>query len=347
MAGMYGADVAQLRTLAEQFDRLAGQLDADRMSVGNAIQVSAWVGPVAVRFRHQWESQHSRQVSDAAARLRDAAKTLRKNADEQERASAVDSGSGPRSGGPLPSFDLEGVAMTGDEQFFRRWLRDNPGGTREQWKSERWGTSFFEAQLRGHFPGLDDAPWSSSPGQGPGDFFDFVLNDLIVDSSKSFSTTVDVSGLIVEHLADAKFDPFDAIPKGSYISSSLKGISLGDASARFAAAVRDRDWSGAMLAGADAAFTFTPPGVSLLWDGMSGMTGFFIPLDKAAQDEHFSWLEDRYSPSQIVDRYQGVQGFINLGNDNVERKAPWLNRLAEKATEKPAQWLYNMGIKLY
>ncbi len=89
MATMYGADVAQLRNLAAQFDQHADRLETDRMTVGNAIQISAWVGPFAVRFRHQWESEHSRRVHDAALRLRDAAHKLRANADEQERTSAV------------------------------------------------------------------------------------------------------------------------------------------------------------------------------------------------------------------------------------------------------------------
>ncbi|GAB6859508.1 WXG100 family type VII secretion target [Microbacterium xylanilyticum] len=96
---MYGADVTQLRTLAQQFERQAQQLDAHRMTVGNAIQISAWAGPVAVRFRHQWESQYSRQVHSAAERLRGAAGDLRRNADEQDRASAADAGGFSGGGG--------------------------------------------------------------------------------------------------------------------------------------------------------------------------------------------------------------------------------------------------------
>lgn len=94
MAAMYGADIEQLRSLATQFDRSADRLDADRMSVGNAIRISAWMGPVAVRFRAQWDSDHSRRLHEAALRLRDAASALRANAAQQERASAVESASG-------------------------------------------------------------------------------------------------------------------------------------------------------------------------------------------------------------------------------------------------------------
>lgn len=92
MSGMYGADVEQLRALATQFDRSADRLDVDRMSVGNEIRVKAWVGPVAVRFRAQWDSDLSRRLHDAAERLRGAALSLRANADDQARTSAVGAG---------------------------------------------------------------------------------------------------------------------------------------------------------------------------------------------------------------------------------------------------------------
>lgn len=96
MGGMYGADVAQLRQLAHQFDHAAGQLDAHRTTVGNAIRISAWVGPVAVRFRAQWDSDYSRRVHSAAERLRAAAGSLRANADDQDRTSAADTASAPK-----------------------------------------------------------------------------------------------------------------------------------------------------------------------------------------------------------------------------------------------------------
>ncbi len=86
---MYGADVAQLRQLARAFDEAAAQLDQERMSVGNAIRLQAWAGPVAVRFRVAGDSDHSLKVAQAATRLSGAASALRRNADEQEGASAV------------------------------------------------------------------------------------------------------------------------------------------------------------------------------------------------------------------------------------------------------------------
>ncbi|MGC0369912.1 WXG100 family type VII secretion target [Microbacterium sp. SLBN-111] len=91
--GMYGADVEQLRALARSFDSAATRLDQNRMTVGNAIRIQAWVGPVAVRFRAEWDSAHSVKVAQAAAGLRDAASALRRNADDQDHTSRSDAGS--------------------------------------------------------------------------------------------------------------------------------------------------------------------------------------------------------------------------------------------------------------
>lgn len=89
---MYGADVAQLRLLAAQFDRSADQLERGRLAVGNAIRISAWIGPFATTFRVNWDSEHSLRIATAARMLRENAGRARANADEQERASAVDGG---------------------------------------------------------------------------------------------------------------------------------------------------------------------------------------------------------------------------------------------------------------
>ena len=98
MAGIYGADVAQLRALAAQFSQAADQLDRGRLQVGDGIRVSAWVGPFAASFRLRWDSEHSLRIAAAARRLRDGAQVLRSNADEQDRASAAESGGGRPSG---------------------------------------------------------------------------------------------------------------------------------------------------------------------------------------------------------------------------------------------------------
>lgn len=125
MSIMYGADVAALRALAGHFDRLADQLDANRMSVGNAIQISAWVGPFATQFRLKWNSEHSLRIHGAAQLLRAGARTLRNNADDQDRASAADGGAGDRGHNapyPRPSdVDVGKIKETVDHPARGAW----------------------------------------------------------------------------------------------------------------------------------------------------------------------------------------------------------------------------------
>lgn len=91
---MHGADIAQLRSLAAQFDRAADQLETCRMAVGGSVRSSPWQGADAVRFRADWDSAHAGRIAAAASLLRTGAQGLRNNADQQEQASAVDGGAG-------------------------------------------------------------------------------------------------------------------------------------------------------------------------------------------------------------------------------------------------------------
>lgn len=92
MAGKYGADVEQLRDLAQRMSHASENLDRSRLTVGNQIKISAWVGPFATSFKMQWESEHSKRIAAVVRLLEENAEKLRSNAEEQERASAADSG---------------------------------------------------------------------------------------------------------------------------------------------------------------------------------------------------------------------------------------------------------------
>jgi uncharacterized protein YukE len=94
---MYGADVAELRALAQAFDRSTESLSGARQRIGSGIRIAAWVGPFAVRFRSMWDNDHSRQVDAAARSLREAAEALRRNADDQDATSRVDGAGSGRS----------------------------------------------------------------------------------------------------------------------------------------------------------------------------------------------------------------------------------------------------------
>jgi hypothetical protein len=88
--------------------------------------------------------------------------------------------------------------------------------------------------------------------------------------------------------------------------------------------------------------------VSALWTGLSTEVGFFVPLDSQDAGALYDYMEHSrgLTPAQISDRWSGVQGFINYGNDNVERHAPWLVDAADALMEKPAEWLYDVGFPL-
>lgn len=111
---MYGADVAQLRTLASLFEHAAQQFDTERTRLGAAVQASPWTGPNAERFRGEWHSEHGPRLAAAGRILREGSATLRRNADQQEQASAAAGGTSrgasvgpsPSVGGGRGSFDL-------------------------------------------------------------------------------------------------------------------------------------------------------------------------------------------------------------------------------------------------
>lgn len=86
---MVGADLEQVRALAASFERAAAQLDQMSSQVRNGIQISAWVGPFAVRFRHTWDSDHSVKLRQAANALVQQARQLRQEADQQESTSSA------------------------------------------------------------------------------------------------------------------------------------------------------------------------------------------------------------------------------------------------------------------
>lgn len=105
---MLGADPAQLRDLAKDFAKAATDLTTLSASLSARVnRPGGWNGPDAEDFRRIWNSQHRPRIASANSCLQDAAKTLLRNAEEQEKASSV-AGSGGIPG--LPGFPgLPGV----------------------------------------------------------------------------------------------------------------------------------------------------------------------------------------------------------------------------------------------
>ena len=170
----------------------------------------------------------------------------------------------------------------------------------------------------------------------------FSFADMVDFGVGAFLVGNEVAGLVFDGLENA-----NKLSIHPYASAVMKGIGLGSAAAGLATAIRDRDLSGGMVAVVDGAVTFAAFGPNAIYTGLKAEIGFFIPLTAAEQQEHLAWMTSQgYSESEVVKRYTGVQGFIDLGNDNAERKAPWMNDVADQVMEKPAEWLYHAGIRL-
>jgi len=101
--GVYGADVAQLRDAAADFERTAQELGSIRAQLSGSVTRAPWRGADADRFRREWDGEHARALTLAAQRLQDAAGALRRNAEAQEQTSAAAggalSGAGASGGG--------------------------------------------------------------------------------------------------------------------------------------------------------------------------------------------------------------------------------------------------------
>ncbi|MFI2566677.1 hypothetical protein [Paenarthrobacter sp. NPDC018779] len=91
MAGFYGADIAQLRSLAGVMGKAADAITTQSAQLSNAINsATAWQGRDATMFKNDWNSQHRQSLVKAASMLRDNASLLKKNANQQEFASHND-----------------------------------------------------------------------------------------------------------------------------------------------------------------------------------------------------------------------------------------------------------------
>lgn len=99
MPGFYGADIEQLRTLAETMSRHADKMTLLSMNLGKLIATAPWDGRDAETFRKAWDSEHRPLLKRVAAELQSQSRELKRNADEQDKASTGgDSGSSGSSG---------------------------------------------------------------------------------------------------------------------------------------------------------------------------------------------------------------------------------------------------------
>ncbi|RAM35981.1 hypothetical protein DBZ45_17685 [Arthrobacter globiformis] len=103
---MWGADVAQLRTLAQQFGNVSDHLMQTSLQLTNQINnTPSWKGNDATQFRSDWNGNHRALIQRTVRALKDESRKLLDNANEQEKASDAAQGAG---GGPIMLGDPGG-----------------------------------------------------------------------------------------------------------------------------------------------------------------------------------------------------------------------------------------------
>lgn len=96
--GFYGADIGELRALAQSLTTASEALTTTRSTLDSTVSGARWAGPDGDELRGRWSAELGPALAAATATLRDAADKVRKNADQQESASSDGTG-GPGGGG--------------------------------------------------------------------------------------------------------------------------------------------------------------------------------------------------------------------------------------------------------
>ena len=100
--GIYGADIAQLRSLSKVMGTSGNTLANLELNINGIVASAAWKGADGDRFRADWSSKMRPMLHKASESLRIQAKALLVQADEQEQASQAGSGTSPGQG-PTPA----------------------------------------------------------------------------------------------------------------------------------------------------------------------------------------------------------------------------------------------------
>lgn len=167
-SGVIGSDPTQLRELAGHLQRGGEQLQAIRRTLSQLLGDVAWRGQDAEAMRADWSRSHRASMQATEAGLREAARQLIRQADEQEKASADD-----------------GRQSTGD------WLRQARETVDKFAWWANWSTVVDSLDNINEFRGRDWANWKRASKSLPDDWFNRFLNQPIVGPFKDLG---DVGG---------------------------------------------------------------------------------------------------------------------------------------------------------
>ncbi len=87
MASFLGMDTEQVRKVSKQVDQEAQKIQADINSIGKNIIAAQWKGKDREAFVNDWNNQKT-QANKVCEMLRQTAKTMEKNAHEQDQTSS-------------------------------------------------------------------------------------------------------------------------------------------------------------------------------------------------------------------------------------------------------------------
>lgn len=87
MAGFLGMDPEQVRTVSRQVEQEANKLQSDIAAIGSKITGAQWKGPDREKFVADWGQQKA-QVTKVCEMLRQTAKTMTSNAQQQDQTSS-------------------------------------------------------------------------------------------------------------------------------------------------------------------------------------------------------------------------------------------------------------------
>ena len=138
MAGnLWGADVAQLRTLAQHFGKTSETLLQQSAALTSTINNNtSWKGADSARFTSDWNGSHRALIQQTARALKEQSKRLMTQADEQEKTSnaAPGSGGGPGTGTPGSTGSTGGQGRAGsNDPWGPDWFSDPSSPFRGGW----------------------------------------------------------------------------------------------------------------------------------------------------------------------------------------------------------------------
>jgi uncharacterized protein YukE len=134
---LWGADVAELRTLAKQFGKTADLLLQQSTQLSSHINNTPfWKGQDASTFRSEWNGSHRAMLQQAAFALKQESKKLLENANQQETASNAGTGSGGTGPGVEAGSNGPGGLVPGqgsNNPWGPHWLTDPDSPFRDGW----------------------------------------------------------------------------------------------------------------------------------------------------------------------------------------------------------------------